>query len=347
MLRLSFWTHSRLVRRHFGYYVTVRLGEVLRAVWAPGTMAEPIAFAVGLLSTELVMRGGFLKKPVLLQGLQCEEGKQFLYLWKNSNELSQCFGNALACKRPLVGTVAFEKVLAARNAKYTAMMQELLHGGQPDDDEDRPPVDLGLDMDDDELAATAGPSGGAIVPVGLAKLAASRRTHRALKRQLPKTASVSIDMGSDLPPWTPCLLMEDCKKAAAMEVTPHNLEMLFRLVRQDLDVGGIKRERYGSSHPTGSRPPPRGPAHARQYAVGRFWVTKIQDSSSTAGHDVNKVPSRPHGGKQNFRTLKRLRSDEAEKQREKDTAAPKRGTKKKQSVAPPAVLMDTGDCLGD
>ena len=51
-----------------------------------GSMAVPVEF--GLLEGEAVVRGGFCKKPVVLQNLMRVNGATFLPLWKTSAELS-------------------------------------------------------------------------------------------------------------------------------------------------------------------------------------------------------------------------------------------------------------------
>ena len=86
-------------------------------------------FAVDLKDTEIVIRGGQMKKPTLITGLTCRDGKKYLYLWKNSNELSLCFAGQPACKRPLAKTMIFEKLAQARQTKRAALLATLADDG--------------------------------------------------------------------------------------------------------------------------------------------------------------------------------------------------------------------------
>ena len=93
--------------------------------------------------------------------------------------------------------------------------------------------------------------------------------------------------------------------------------------------------RYGAdveNHPT-----PRGLPEQRVYAVGRSWVTKI------------KAPRQP-GEKRKFRTLNKLRSDEAKAAEElKAMRVAKRTATRKQDAAKKVLvkaLPDAG-CVQD
>ena len=113
-------------------------------------------FDVELKATEIVLRGGQMKKPVLISGLTCRDGKKYIYLWKNSNDLSKGFAGLPACKRPLANTMVFEKLAQARNVKRSALLAELANDGEVSGDELAPAADLDLDVDIGPKASAAG-----------------------------------------------------------------------------------------------------------------------------------------------------------------------------------------------
>ena len=184
--------------------------------------------------------------------------------------------------------------------------------------------------------AASGGSGLAIVPA--VRRGNQRKTAKMLKKLLPAAAQVSVDVGGGGSPWEPWVLMDVASKAVAVEASAANFEVLHDVVQSELAAGTVKRTRYGAST---VRPQPKGPAHARQYAVGRTWVTKIRKSNGEAVAKVRPEVDReggrrPYDQSLNVRTLKRFRTDEAPLPH----PAKKRRSKAKNVDEEPVPLMD-------
>ena len=81
--------------------------------------------------SEVVLRGGYLKQPVLLTRLVTVDDKKFVYLWKGCPELSKFLTGLPVCKRPLASCLVFEKLAEKRNAAYCQKLVEL-KGNSPE-----------------------------------------------------------------------------------------------------------------------------------------------------------------------------------------------------------------------
>ena len=290
-----------------------------------------MTFAVDIKDTEIVLRGGQMKKPTLVTGLTCRDGKKYIYLWKNSNELSKCFTGEPAFKRPLAKTMVFEKLAQARNVKRSALLAELANDGEVSGDELAPAADLDLDVDigPKASAASAG-SDGAIVLAG--RRGNLRQKAQLLKMQLPKAAQVVVDVGGDGSPWEPWVLLDGASKAVAVEASPGNFQMLHDLVQAELATGAVKRKRYGENT---ERLQPKGPPRARVYAIGKRWVTKIKEPACKAVAKAHPE-RRPYSQSATVRTLKRYRTDESSL----TPPAAKRRANAKSRAAESAPLLD-------
>ena len=71
---------------------------------------------VGLLRTEIVIRGGFLSKPEVLGNVITVEGKSFVPLWRSCPVLNKFLTPQSSCLRPLKDTSIFETLREKREA---------------------------------------------------------------------------------------------------------------------------------------------------------------------------------------------------------------------------------------
>jgi hypothetical protein len=110
----------------------------------------PRIVGVGLESTEMVLRGGYLKNPVVLKGLTDMDGRVFVPLRKMCPMLSDFLTESPCFKRPLANTTVFENLMKLRNAKVRMLKRDIQLSGADVADEvsDRAEGaldDLGLD----------------------------------------------------------------------------------------------------------------------------------------------------------------------------------------------------------
>jgi hypothetical protein len=192
-------------------------------------MSTPVA--VGCLPGEVVIRGGMLSKPVILPNAKMVGDTPYIYLWKTHPVLCKFFSGKASCKRPLAGTLVFERLQKARNTKFQELVQQLrdvpvngvlTNGGDGGD--------LAEQLDLEAPTAKVSPSKARRL-VSVARL----------MPQLPATALVSYD---NVEGWQPRLLMESSTKAPAIEASHENLQKLFELVEADLELGTVHSPRH-------------------------------------------------------------------------------------------------------
>ena len=287
---------------------------------------------VGLVpDVEVVIRGGYLKGPEVATGLKHVGGRMYMYLVKSNPLLCSFLTKGASRTKPLAKTLMFERIAAARDAKYKELL--LVEAGlQPPpaalaaEATGRDPCDtLGLDIDPaDDLQVDAKP---ADAPTGPSKK--TKRVSKKARTVMTPSAEICLtrDGQPDLKLW---VLMEPASKAPAIEPSKENLQALFDLVDNEITYGGVHRAKYGAA--TGHlRPKPRGPPGARQYAVNDRWVTKLKLPAPEAATSLGQTsPSK------SFRTIKRRRSE--------DTAEPR--PRRKATRAPCAGGGDVLDSLG-
>jgi hypothetical protein len=131
------------------------------------------------------------------------------------------------------------------------------------------------------------------------------------------------------PDWKVWVLMEVASKAPAIEATVDNMQLLFDVIDNEIQFGGIRRPRYGSDT-AGERPKPRGPRGKREYAIGRRWVTKIPLGEAS--------PTKK------FKTLKRRRSGDEDGEKKAATNMRRRGNERRLQRG--LMQAPSGDCLG-
>ena len=251
--------------------------------------------SLGLQSGEEVLRGGYLKEPMVLTRLKRVEGRMFMYLLKGGRELLNFLVPLEARgrgKRPLANSRVFEDLALLRSQYRNCLNAQDradrdLASNTPKKSDDLAAL---LDLDDD-VSGVSDPATKIITTSPNAKW----RQAKNARRTMPNIVQVTLEHeGFDA--WTPNILLERDNMAVAMEATAANFAMLFRLVDHDLVHGGRKREKFGSQ--VASRPPPRGPPTAREYFVRNRWLTKIPVETSGASSRVR------------FRTLKRRKTED-------------------------------------
>lgn len=260
---------------------------------------------MGLLPSEIVVRGGGLSQPVIVENVRVIQGRQFVSLKASSSWLCRFLSGQGTSSRPLVKTNSLDRLAALRNARFSELLNEAAKDVSPPADDDLSGK-LGLDDDDndhagDQAGAAEGSSQEQKHP-GKQKSPA-KPPRKTMMAQMPPWAEVKVVAGDF--EWVPILVMEGATKAPSMEATAANFRNLYQFVTGDLaeGLGQRVRERHGAGK---HRPEPRGSMDERMYAVGRCWVTKIKETTPD--------------GKKHLRTLKRLRSDEkAATQRTKRT----------------------------
>ena len=267
-------------------------------------------------------------------GLRVVDGRTYMYLVKSSLLLNNFFAVQPARKKPLAKCLMFERIAQARNDKYKALVKGT--GTQPcaapaatGQDVAKDPCDL-LDMDLDplgDLGIDAGPPPPGGEPKGERSKKAPRY-HKKARTAVSPAAEISVPL-SGRPDWKVWVLMEVANKAPAIKATEDNMQLLFDVIDNEIQFGGIRRPRHGSET-AGSRPKPRGPREKREYAVGRRWVTQIP---------VGEAPPT-----KKFKTLKRRRSGEEDGEKKAATKMPRPGNELRLQRGPRQA--SSVDCLG-
>lgn len=287
-----------------------------------GTDGVASAF-VGLLDSEIVLRGGGLPEPVIFTDLVREGDASYMQLRRRNHSLVRFLTGKGANAALLSDSPTLDTLVALRSAARRAELANLAMDA-PAAEIDAGSTDLvqqlGLDRD--------GPK------------TQKNRMSRSELRLLPKVVHVTFTRDG-FEPWTPRLLLDSDRAVLAIEATTPNFVALYQFVQDDLVV---PTERQGGRRKRADRAP-RGPADAREYwrgdARGTWLIRKKVDGdtvvpaatataslSSTAlaaapAHDAKGSPSK---GK--FRYLSRQGSDEG---------APK----KKKSMVPRKVVEKT------
>jgi hypothetical protein len=290
---------------------------------------EPIL--LGCQTTEQVIRGGYLKHPLVITGLREAGGKQFIRLSKNSRDLHHFLCKEALCRRPLARSLVFEKMAELRNEAYQMLLKEMSESAVPLAGSAVEDLAALLDLDGEANVAS--------VPcLGTGK---RRVSNQRLHVQLPATVQVSVErLGQE--PWVVELLADPARVAPSMEVSAENFASLFALVDADVSNGDVRRKPHGAARDETNRKGPRGPKDARQYFIKGKWVTKMPKTGAES--------LKPYG--RTFRTLKRRDSGESDGRVRKrgGAKASGRGRGRGSARRTQAVLRDDAcddDCLGD
>ena len=192
-------------------------------------MDSPVG--IGLLSGEMILRGGCLPHPVVLCGLRELDGKVFAPLIKHKSNLYSFLTTAPLRKKKLGQCCVFDEMAVKRKVARMASVGEHAYDEVADGD-----VDLigGLDLN--------------TAPVDAAVQKSSRSKRRGVKvsrKIIPKFGSITLERVG-LEPWT-CTVIFDAgmNNHVFMEATLANFQNLFAFVQKEFDaferVGGASR----------------------------------------------------------------------------------------------------------
>jgi len=284
-----------------------------RAMVMPSTHVK-----LGLEPGEIVLRGGFLKTPAVLGGTVTVLNKPFVYLWRTAGTLQDFLSPAAAFKRPLKNCAVFDRLAALRNAEFQKIKAALEREGEAAGDSQQSGKSEAwhddLDLDDGPASSPD--------PKRPRKRGQKSKTEAAL---MPKTVQVVYERPGKSP-WEPILLLEPARRAAAMEATAENFQILFDLVNYGLPAD---KAASGASSPSRAQVADegRGPKArlladgSREYFIRGRWVRKTRMEEASTGV----------ADKRRFRTLIRRPSDEGPRIRK----APKRAPKAAAAATPP------------
>jgi hypothetical protein len=272
---------------------------------SPSKPSPYVPVSVGCQTSEIVVRGGYLKEPRVFTRLQCVNGKAFLMLWKSSRELVAFLSNEPAFKRPLSKTLVFETLASLRHEACRKLLAERAAPVQveaaPGASTDDFALSLGLDSGSAAIMDEAGPALADVAEESGTKRRKRLRREREklIRRQMPATVEVEYPRDGR-EPWRVLMLAAGGNVAPAIEATAANLQTLFELVDVQILGGDVRRSRFGA----GCEEPkkgPHGPQAQRSYWISslRRWVTKIP---------AENIEGKPY--KRRFRTLTRRSSDE-------------------------------------
>lgn len=196
--------------------------------------------AVGLLTaSECVVRGGFLRRPIVLQGCLTEGGKQFMYLWKTSPAIHGIFAPASSCRRQLSKTLVFEELKQARSKRCAEMLKEELEElaalriGGGNSGAENPTA--ALDLDKADVSPERGED------TGCGSGARGRRMKKVALAQLPPCVQIVVPLadGGSWEPWV--IATTNASEAVAIECTAESLGQLSALLadqqaKQDKEI---------------------------------------------------------------------------------------------------------------
>ena len=242
------------------------------------------AVALGCVDTELVLRGGYLKAPMVMTRLSVVDGDQYMSLWKSSPELAKFLFHGCSHSKQLKHMKVFETLACLRNAAIKASQIALVLSPA---DSAEPDLADQLDLDAEHVSAT-----------GVAGTVRSRKMSFAkASKLLPRTVMVTCKRAGQLP-WQPRVLVEAPHKAPAIQATSENLQILFSIVDNEATHGGDDTDAPVARKAIKE---PRGGKGDREYWNGKHWLRKTVVGRMGA-------PSRPFARK--VRVLKRRGTEE-------------------------------------
>jgi hypothetical protein len=231
--------------------------------------AHAVPVALGLLPSEIVLRGGGLKKPTVLTDIEVVDSRPFFRLRKSDPVLSAFLGAGAPCRRAMAKTNVVEALCEARCHQQAQLNKALLEGNEGAEAQGGPAVQPQFD----DLDLDGPPSPGKPSPKRSKK-------KQALVRQLPRTLVLEMEM-PDGQPWRPVVLLEAANKAPCIEATAANFHALFHWSSTNFDVGGVRRAPYG--HQRGDHDSKRPKVYSdgsKEYWINGRWKRIWKDGSN-------------------------------------------------------------------
>ena len=268
---------------------------------------------IGLRATESVLRGGFLKGPVILSDLEEADGTRFVRLRKGDRLWSDFLCRDACWKRSLKNALVIETLEKARNRAVEKALQA--HRAKE-----------AAEAEDDKLAAL-----GVNEASGPNSSGKKKRLRRGWPASMERSAVVRVDM-CGLEPWDVRVLLSKGFQAVSIEATAYNFGRLFELIQAAWRQGDSQRVRWGAGAEKDTSPPaaasrphpwsaargPKGADGQRKYWSAQrsrwHWLCKIRVAAeSPAGtpqkkHKVLVRRSTEEGGGPGGRTARKPKS---------------------------------------
>jgi hypothetical protein len=284
----------------------------------PRIVQPTFPITVGLQPSEVVLRGGLLSGPLVLNSCVVVGEDKYIYLWKTSPVLASFLMGKAAARRPLKSCKIFLQMAILRNLEHKIRTRAF--AAAPEPDLPTPVVGEavdGLDIDGADQVSDKKTPG----------VRASRRASQVAKQVLPKVVHIEV-MIPGREPWRPRVLLETATRAVAMECTAANFHTLFELVSHDLmDGGGGKASSSGGQAEPHKRPRILSDG-SREYFIRDRWIRKTRMPVQTAGVVADR---------RKFKCLVRRASEEAAMPKQRRASA---RVKAKARAAGPAGLDD-------
>ena len=218
---------------------------------------------LGTSRAEIVLRGGYLAKPEVVEGILEVNGKQFWRLSKLDSQLNKFLTPKSLCKQPLVDTSVIERIMHKRNDEWYKQLEIAGQDGGFEPEMKHAACDDNLDA----LNLDAPPT----TPKKEASCRARKSpkgASKSLRHLMPRVATIELErmIGSETP-WSLSVLLEEPRRQSpAIEVTTENLQTLLDEVEYEInldDDAEQKPKRRRTRHEGGLAP--CGEPGRRQY----------------------------------------------------------------------------------
>ena len=241
-----------------------------------GSLKEPwlmtgVEEKTDVLDTELILRGGYLHSPVLLTGLTCIDGRKFLRVQKSNPDFCLFLTGRYPYQKPLKNARIFEdmRLRAADTQKGILEKHRLAVSGDADEAVLEAKAKMRKICPDKEEIST-------------------KRCHKRRRGVMPKYAEVEMNR-TESTTWHPVCLMTATSANVSMEATTENLLSLLQIVQTQIDVPdpvgsqpstpkrSLRRRKSDDHYKKGS------PGNRSYWINSKGWVTCHKPGKSTPG----------------------------------------------------------------
>lgn len=238
-----------------------------------GAPTQPTRPNTGVRDEEVVLRGGFLRDPVILGGCRMVEGRKFMPLLKAEGALINFLTPFRQSDRPLKHTRIIERLQQLRNEAQAKL------GHEPHPDGKIDPANM-LEVED---APRRKPS---------------KKKRKTPQRVMPEIVDIVVEEAEGLEPWSVTVLVEKSLQVApSIEATDANMLALFVRAQADMETALPPRQRYGADAPASERKAPKGPDGQKEYwiATAARWRRKLlvkpgpQEEEAPEPMDVEQI----------------------------------------------------------
>ena len=264
---------------------------------------EVSAIELGLLPGELVLRGGLLKGPTVVQGVKRVQDCGYVYLWKTARWLNEFLAGSMKATRPLSLTNVPEGLQELRERARHELVRSVTGHGSCGSDSASGLDGCGPGCVSEDPTAAMGFDAPEASPPRLPK----KRRQAVSKNLLPSTVEVTLEK-EGFGPWRVRLLLERPQQAVAMEASTENLTALYLRVQADLAASRSSGSDAGRGRPkkkAAAAQARRQPRHyedgSKEYDRGSRWVRKFPAAAVSArpafvwpGWKKQKVLKRRH-----------------------------------------------------